>query len=80
MPVIRYLTISTITRKMVPIAGRASSFLEKNCMCIKRLEFSKTKDESLRRTKNDKQVKMKDGLGWIRGLRGQKQDMNSLAL
>ena len=36
-------------------------------------------DESLRRRKNDKKVKMKGGLGWIRELRGQEQDMSSLA-
>ena len=35
---------------------------------------------SLRRKKNDKKVKMKGGLGSIRGLRGQEQDMSSLAL
>ena len=36
--------------------------------------------ESLRRRKTDKKVKTKGGLGWIRGLRGQEQDMSSLAL
>ena len=36
--------------------------------------------ESLRRRKNEKKVKMKGGQGWIRGLRGQEQDMSSLAL
>ena len=30
--------------------------------------------------KNDKKAKMKGGLCWIRGLRGQEQDMSSLAL
>ena len=30
--------------------------------------------------KTPKKVKMKGGLGWIRGLRGQEQDMSSLAL
>ena len=30
--------------------------------------------------KKHKKVKMKGELGWIRGLRGQEQDMSSLAL
>ena len=30
--------------------------------------------------KNNKKVNKKGGLGWIRGLRGQEQDMNSLTL
>ena len=30
--------------------------------------------------KTPKKVMMNCGLGWIRGLRGQEQDMNSLAL
>ena len=30
--------------------------------------------------KTPKKVKMKGGLGWIRGSRGQEQDMSSLAL
>ena len=37
-------------------------------------------DESLGRRKKLQKVKMKGGLGWIRGLRGQEQDMSSLAL
>ena len=46
---------------------------EKNSFLIVRVK-------SQRRKKNDKKAKMKGGLGWIRGLRGQEQDMSSLAL
>ena len=36
--------------------------------------------EPEKKEKNDKKAKLKGGLGWIRGLRGQEQDMSSHAL
>ena len=36
--------------------------------------------EPEKKKKNYKKVKIEGGLGWIRGLRGQEQDMSSLAL
>ena len=42
--------------------------------------FFNCASKSQRRKKNDKKAKMKGGLGWIRGLRGQEQDMSSLTL
>ena len=36
--------------------------------------------EPEKKKKNDKKVKLKRGLGWILGVRGQEQDMSSLTL
>ena len=51
-------------------------------VCNSFLIFTKiySKDESLRRRKQQQESEDESGLGWIRGLRGKEQDMSSLAL
>ena len=62
------------------VFSRRSGPHQKIVLTWKKNSFLIVRVKSQRRKKNDKKAKVKGGLGWIRGLRGQEQDMSSLTL